>query len=101
MGQPDLFRMPRRPWNAGRMIGAKAPLKPKHIWGAPSSAEVSNKIGGTCQVPASQICFQTHCRSQWMFASRRFSCPLPPRKTSPAGSSSVLKSVFAQENAER
>lgn len=32
MGQPDLFRMPRNPWNAGRMTGAKAPLKPKHIW---------------------------------------------------------------------
>ena len=32
MGQPDLFRMPRKPWNAGRMMGAKAPLKPKHIW---------------------------------------------------------------------
>lgn len=31
MGQPDLFRLPRKPWNAGRMIGAKAPLKPKHI----------------------------------------------------------------------
>lgn len=32
MGQPDLFRLPRKPWNAGRIIGAKAPLKPKHIW---------------------------------------------------------------------
>ena len=32
MGQPDLFRMPRKPWNAGRMTGAKAPLKPRHIW---------------------------------------------------------------------
>lgn len=32
MGQPDLFRMHRKPWSAGRMIGAKAPLKPKHIW---------------------------------------------------------------------
>jgi hypothetical protein len=32
MSQPDLFRMPRKPWNAGRMTGAKAPLKPKHIW---------------------------------------------------------------------
>lgn len=32
MGQPDLFRMPHKPWNAGRMTGAKAPLKPKHIW---------------------------------------------------------------------
>ena len=32
MSQPDLFRLPRKPWNAGRMTGAKAPLKPKHIW---------------------------------------------------------------------
>lgn len=32
MSQPDLFRMPRKPWNAGRMTSAKAPLKPKHIW---------------------------------------------------------------------
>jgi integrase len=32
MPQPDLFRMPRKPWNAGRLIGPKAPLKPKHIW---------------------------------------------------------------------
>ena len=32
MSQLDLFRLPRKPWNAGRMTGAKAPLKPKHIW---------------------------------------------------------------------
>ena len=32
MSQPDLFRLPRKPWNVGRMIGAKAPFKPKHIW---------------------------------------------------------------------
>lgn len=32
MSQPDLFRSPREPWNAGRMTGADAPLKPKHIW---------------------------------------------------------------------
>ena len=32
MGQLDLFRSSRAPWNVGRMIGAKAPLKPKHIW---------------------------------------------------------------------
>ena len=32
MAQPDLFRTPRKPWNAGRLIGPKAPLKPKHIW---------------------------------------------------------------------
>lgn len=32
MRQSDLFRTPTKPWNAGRLVGAKAPLKPKHIW---------------------------------------------------------------------
>lgn len=32
MPQPDLFRTPQKPWNAGRLVGPKAPLKPKHIW---------------------------------------------------------------------
>lgn len=32
MSQPDLFRPSKRPWNAGRLMGPKAPLKPKHIW---------------------------------------------------------------------
>ena len=26
------IRTPKKPWNAGRIIGPKAPLKPKHIW---------------------------------------------------------------------
>lgn len=32
MAQPDLFRFPAKPWNAGKLIGPKPPLKPKHIW---------------------------------------------------------------------
>jgi len=32
MVQPDLFRAPRRPWNAGGLIGPKPALKPRHIW---------------------------------------------------------------------
>jgi hypothetical protein len=32
MSQPDLFRTLNRPWNAGRLVGPKAPLKPKHVW---------------------------------------------------------------------
>jgi len=31
MRQPDSFRSPKKAWNAGRIIGPKAPLKPKHI----------------------------------------------------------------------
>lgn len=32
MAQPDLFRIPVKPWNTGQLIGPKPPLKPKHIW---------------------------------------------------------------------
>jgi hypothetical protein len=31
MRQPDLFRMPKKPWNAGSIICPKAPLKPKRL----------------------------------------------------------------------
>lgn len=31
MAQIDLFRMPKKPWKSGRIIGAKPPLKLKHI----------------------------------------------------------------------
>jgi integrase len=32
--QRDLFevRSPRQPWNKGKIIGAKPPLRPKHVW---------------------------------------------------------------------
>lgn len=30
--QRDLFRPSKTPWNARRIIGAKPPLKPKHVW---------------------------------------------------------------------
>lgn len=32
MARRDLFILPRTPWNSGRIIGPKPPLKPKHIW---------------------------------------------------------------------
>lgn len=31
MAKFDLFLAPKRPWNAGRIIGPKPPFKPKHI----------------------------------------------------------------------
>lgn len=43
MRQPDLFRMPKKPWNAGRIIGPKAPLKPKHIWAIRQQLKVSDR----------------------------------------------------------
>jgi len=32
MAQRDLFRPYKTPWNSGRIIGAKPPFKPRHIW---------------------------------------------------------------------
>ncbi len=44
MAQVDLFRMPKRPWNTGRIIGAKPPFKPKHIWGIRQQLRTAGKV---------------------------------------------------------
>jgi integrase len=44
MAQPDLFRAPPRPWNAGRLIGPKPPLKPKHIWAIRQQLKNGNRV---------------------------------------------------------
>ncbi len=44
MRQSDLFIIPRRPWNAGRLIGPKAPLKPKHIWAIRQQLKVAKRV---------------------------------------------------------
>ena len=44
MAQIDLFRMPKRPWNSGRIIGAKPPFKPKHIWGIRQQLRTAGKV---------------------------------------------------------
>lgn len=33
-----------QPWNAGRMVGAKPPLKPKHIWGIRTRLQLANRV---------------------------------------------------------
>lgn len=42
--QSDLFIQPKRPWNAGRLIGPKAPLKPKHIWAIRQQLKVRKRV---------------------------------------------------------
>lgn len=44
MRQSDLFIQPKRPWNAGRLIGPKAPLKPKHIWAIRQQLKVARRV---------------------------------------------------------
>lgn len=43
MSQSDLFRTPNRPWNAGRLIGPKAPLKPQHVWAIRQELKTSGR----------------------------------------------------------
>lgn len=44
MRQSDLFLQPKRPWNAGRLIGPKAPFKPKHIWAIRQQLKVAKRV---------------------------------------------------------
>ncbi len=44
MAQSDFFRTPKRPWNTGRIIGAKPPLKPKHVWGIRQQLKAAGKV---------------------------------------------------------
>src|SRR5271163_4263144 len=44
MAQYDLFRPSKRPWNTGRIIGAKPPLKPKHIWGIRQQLKSAHRV---------------------------------------------------------
>jgi hypothetical protein len=34
----------REPWNAGRIVGAKPPLKPKHIWALRTRLQIGNRM---------------------------------------------------------
>jgi len=44
MAQYDFFRPSKRSWNRGRIIGAKPPLKPKHIWGIRQQLKSGGRI---------------------------------------------------------
>lgn len=44
MAQFDLFRIPQRPWNKGRIIGAKPPLKPEHVWGIRQQLRAAGRV---------------------------------------------------------
>jgi len=44
MPQQDLFRLPKKPWNTGRLIGPKAPLKPKHVWAIRQQLKTTRRV---------------------------------------------------------
>lgn len=44
MAQFDLFFPPKRPWNTGRIIGPKPPVKPRHIWGIRQQLKANGRV---------------------------------------------------------
>ena len=44
MPQRDLFRLPHRPWNSGRIIGPKPPFKPKHVWAIRQQLRAAKRV---------------------------------------------------------
>jgi hypothetical protein len=34
---------PREPWNKGKLIGAKPPLRPKHVWSIHSKLQIAGR----------------------------------------------------------
>ena len=42
--QRDLFRPNPRPWNVGRIIGPKAPFKPKHVWAIRQQLRAAKRV---------------------------------------------------------
>jgi integrase len=42
--QRDLFRTPPPPWNQHRIVGPKAPFKPKHVWAIRQELKRGGKI---------------------------------------------------------
>jgi hypothetical protein len=42
------------PWNKGKLVGQKAPLKPKEVWAIRARLQMENRTGGWhCSTPAS------------------------------------------------
>jgi hypothetical protein len=43
--QRDLFEIDseRRPWNKGKLIGAKPPLRPKHVWSIRTKLQLEDR----------------------------------------------------------
>ena len=44
MATPNEITAPRRPWNKGRLIGQKPPLKLKEIWSIRIRLQIANKV---------------------------------------------------------
>jgi hypothetical protein len=40
----DIIETKHVPWNKGKMIGAKPPLRPKHVWSIRTKLQIEGRI---------------------------------------------------------
>jgi len=46
---------PRRaPWNKGKLIGAKPPLRPKHVWSIRTKLQIEGRTRDLAMCPSSE-----------------------------------------------
>ena len=41
---------PHTPWNKGKLIGAKPPLRPKHVWSIRTRLMVEGPVTSPCSI---------------------------------------------------
>ena len=52
---PDTAK--RKPWNKGKLIGAKPPLRPKHVWSIRTKLQVGAHVTSQCSIsPSTASC---------------------------------------------
>src|SRR6266853_4515845 len=78
----------RGPWNKGKLVGAKPPLRPKHVWSTRTKLQVADRRSqarpGDVQSCNRQQAARLRCR-----------CPQGGRHCAARGSQMMLKWLFA------
>ena len=51
---PSVVKPARAPWNKGKLVGAKPPLRPSHVWSIRTKLQIEGKLRG-CDVVAVRV----------------------------------------------
>ena len=66
MGDPEntTAAIRRRPWNKGKLTGAKPPLRPKHVWSIRTKLQIEGRVRDLAMFNLAIDTSNTE-RSQW------------------------------------
>ena len=86
----------RVPWNKGKLVGAKPPLRPSHVWSIRTNLQIEGKKRDLAAVPC--VCDRggrrPQCARQRPMAARRHGQE-PPLRLGSCRSSNTLVALFA------